>query len=433
MDITALLAQLLNPNGSQSILGAPAQAVGDHNNPALLQAQMAQFSQPPQVQQPPQMAQQAPQQPQMPPQAPQGQPAPQPAPQASPVAGAGDFLTNLFAPKMAAKTRTVGWLQEQGLDPGTATVLASDKGALRTYMLQRAKGGGATEFDQRAQAAQQYGLQQGTDEYRNFVLSGKLPEARGGTAEVGLNTITGVDAAGNPVLIQVDKAAIGHQTKMPDGVTISKQPIKLDAGTSWILLDPVTRQPVGQIPKDLAGAAAQTETGKAKAAAAFDLPRIEQNAQQTLDVIQQLKTHPGRATATGASGTWDPRNYLPGTDATNFKVALDQAKGQTFLQAYNSLKGGGSITDIEGAKATAAIARLNTAQSDEEFARALDDFESVIKTGLARAKVQAGLPDASQPQVSPASPSSQDAPPSGFDGDPKLWKFMTPEQRKLWQ
>lgn len=177
MDITALLAQLLNPNGSQAILGAPqaATAVGDHANPALLQAQMARFSQPPQVQQAPQ----APQQPQMPPQAPQGQPMAQPAPQAAPVApggGAGDFLTNLFAPKQAAKTRTVGWLQEQGLDPGTATVLASDKGALRTYMLQRAKGGGATEFDQRAAALKQYGGDPATPEGKSFILTGKLGE-----------------------------------------------------------------------------------------------------------------------------------------------------------------------------------------------------------------------------------------------------------------
>jgi hypothetical protein len=303
-------------------------------------------------------------------------------------------------------------------------------------MLQRAKGGGATEFDQRAQAAQQYGLQQGTDEYRNFVLSGKLPEARGGTAELGLQPQYGVDANDNPVLIQIGKDGKAVQTQMPSGVHLSKQPIKVDLGTSWGLIDPITRQVIGNVPKDLAGAAAQTETGKSKAAAAFDLPRIEQNAQQTLDVIQQLKTHPGRATATGASGTWDPRNYLPGTDATNFKVALDQAKGQTFLQAYNSLKGGGSITDIEGEKATAAIARLNTAQSDEEFSKALGDFESVIKTGLARAKQQAGLPGDVPVGAAPmgaTAPASSDAPPSGYDGDPKLWRFMTPEQRKLWQ
>lgn len=172
MDITEILRSLLNPNGQQSILGpamGAAPAVGDHANPAMLQAQMDRFGQPPQVQQP-----QAPMQPA--PQAPQQQQMPQNAPQAAPApqgGGLGDLLSNIFAPKQAAKTRTVGWLQEQGLDAGTATVLASDKGALRTYLLQRS-GGKATEFDQRAAALKQYGGDAATPEGKSFILTGKL-------------------------------------------------------------------------------------------------------------------------------------------------------------------------------------------------------------------------------------------------------------------
>lgn len=95
-------------------------------------------------------------------------------------------------------------------------------------------------------------------------------------------------------------------------------------------------------------------------------------------VLDMAIKHPGRETATGASGTIDPRNYLPGTDAKNFHVVLDQINGSAFMQAYQSLKGGGQITEVEGKKATDAIARMNTAQSDSEFLKALNEFKGIV-------------------------------------------------------
>jgi hypothetical protein len=102
------------------------------------------------------------------------------------------------------------------------------------------------------------------------------------------------------------------------------------------------------------------------------------------NLLDQAIKHPGRATSTGLSGTIDPRNYLPGTNATNFKALLDQIKGSAFLQAFENLKGGGQITQIEGEKATNAIARLQTAQSDEEFVKALKEFQGIIGKGVER-------------------------------------------------
>jgi len=96
------------------------------------------------------------------------------------------------------------------------------------------------------------------------------------------------------------------------------------------------------------------------------------------NLLGRAISHPGLGTATGLSGTLDPRNYVPGTDATNFRSMLDQIKGSAFLQAFESLKGGGQITELEGKRATDAIARLNTAQSDEEFKAALTEFKGVI-------------------------------------------------------
>lgn len=95
--------------------------------------------------------------------------------------------------------------------------------------------------------------------------------------------------------------------------------------------------------------------------------------------INSVAGHPGLSTGTGLQGSVDPRNYIPGTDATNFRVALDQLKGSAFLQAFENLKGGGAITEAEGAKATNAIARLNTAQSTPEFKKALNEFQAIVQ------------------------------------------------------
>jgi hypothetical protein len=97
-----------------------------------------------------------------------------------------------------------------------------------------------------------------------------------------------------------------------------------------------------------------------------------------LGVVDKAIDHPGREIVTGLSGSLDPRNYYNGNKATDFRVVSDQLQGAAFLQAFESLKGGGSITKIEGDKATAAIARLDTAQSDGEYLTALEELKGVI-------------------------------------------------------
>ncbi len=155
---------------------------------------------------------------------------------------------------------------------------------------------------------------------------------------------------------------------------------------------PVAQEPAGPIlnpgfvPKDVAGAAAQKKLGTDTGQAQFDLPRIEQNSQQVLDTIQQLREHPGKKYGVGVLGVLPG---IPGTDQKDFVSMVDQVKGKAFLEAYNTLKGGGQITEIEGKKATDAIARLDRTQSPTGFDKALNDLEGVVRTGLARARVQA--------------------------------------------
>lgn len=114
-------------------------------------------------------------------------------------------------------------------------------------------------------------------------------------------------------------------------------------------------------------------------------------------VLDMAIKHPGRETATGLSGTLDPRNYTPGTDAKNFGVVLDQIKGSAFMQAYQSLKGGGQITEVEGKKATEAIARMNTAQSDGEFLKSLNEFKVIVDGANTRMQGGGSAAEAQKP------------------------------------
>lgn len=112
----------------------------------------------------------------------------------------------------------------------------------------------------------------------------------------------------------------------------------------------------------------------------------------------EVAPHAGFKSAVGAptlTSGFGVAGFLPATDTTNFKERLEQIKGQTFLQAFNTLKGAGQITEQEGAKATAALNRMSKSQSEVEFVKAAREFEDNIKKGMDLARKRAGMP--SQP------------------------------------
>lgn len=108
-------------------------------------------------------------------------------------------------------------------------------------------------------------------------------------------------------------------------------------------------------------------------------------------VFGKKAPHPGFESAVGISAA-PLSGFIPGTNTTDFKERFKQIGGQAFLQAFENLKGGGQITEIEGAKATAALNRMNLAQSEVEFVKAAREFEENLNKGMELAKKRAGLP-----------------------------------------
>lgn len=101
---------------------------------------------------------------------------------------------------------------------------------------------------------------------------------------------------------------------------------------------------------------------------------------------------------------------------------IEQLQGQAFLQAFESLKGGGAITEREGAAATNAIARIkNRRQSAAGYRAALEELRSIADAARSRAAGYA-IPDVTNGaaytppagQAAPAAPAGQPQPaPSG--------------------
>lgn len=155
----------------------------------------------------------------------------------------------------------------------------------------------------------------------------------------------------------------------------------------------------GQIAGAKEGAKTEAEE---RTKAALDAPRIVQNAETAIRLADELVKHPGFSQAVGKSSMLGLQK-IPGTEAKDFINRLDQVKGSAFLEAFNSLKGGGQITEVEGKKATDAIARMDNATSEGEFKAAVKDYQDIIRKGAGRAKMKARPVAPATPVAAPSS------------------------------
>ena len=173
--------------------------------------------------------------------------------------------------------------------------------------------------------------------------------------------------------------------------------------TIWGTITEAKGRPAANYNPALQGAiAASKERGKTIAEetvkAEFDAPRIIQNADTAITLSDELLKHPGFGQAVGKSAMFGLQK-IPGTPGYDFMNRLSQIKGGAFLEAFNTLKGGGQITEVEGKKATDAIARMDNLTSEGEFKQAVKDFQDVIKKGVERARAKAGMQTQSAPVV----------------------------------
>jgi hypothetical protein len=154
--------------------------------------------------------------------------------------------------------------------------------------------------------------------------------------------------------------------------------------------DPDTRGEVKQAQSE--GKEVGEATGKAK----INLPVVEEQSKFMLRHIDEMigskdgkiKPHAGFQDFVGA--TWKPgARFIEGSDAASFQARHEQVKGEAFKEAFQSLKGGGQISNVEGEAATKALNRMDKAQSEKEYKAAARDFQKEIRVLVKLAKKRA--------------------------------------------
>jgi hypothetical protein len=136
--------------------------------------------------------------------------------------------------------------------------------------------------------------------------------------------------------------------------------------------------------------------GDAQATSQVSLPTDLNAVDSAITTATRLRDHPELNHRTGM---WSVLPAIPGTPGASFDAYKKQLLGQTFLDAYNTLRGGGQITEVEGRKATDAKVRMDAAQTPEDFKAALNDFIGAMQRGRAILQQKAGVPGQSLPST----------------------------------
>lgn len=255
----------------------------------------------------------------------------------------------------AQANRTIDWLSSQPNGAPYAQMIeagASPAAAIQAYLeAQRAAASGADTpagFRLLQMQAEAAGLEPGTPEYQEFMLYGGAQRDNRPTAFMALHE---------------QALAAGYEEGSPE-----YQEFMRTRGAG-----------------EVAAARAQ---GAAAGAAGVDLAGARVSADRTLNLIDLVRNDPALPDMIGPV-----EGILPNisADARRFQSRLDQLQGVAFLEAYNMLRGGGQITENEGNKAQDAIARLQTAQSEEDFLQALTEFEDAVRVGIQKLEAQAGV------------------------------------------
>jgi len=230
---------------------------------------------------------------------------------------------------------------------------------------------------------------------------------------------------------QAEQAQLNRDARLQYGQTVGNKPYSTPIQTSngWMQFNTRTGQlealtgPDGQqlmpISADIGlarGKAAATAggklEGKTQTEAAISQPKVVEEAEQVIGLVDQLLEHPGFSSSVGAKGPAQLFGALnepiAGTDAAGWHALHKQMQGKQFLQAFESLKGAGQITEIEGQKAAAAMSAMQTASSEKDFIAAANEFKTQVRKGVELAAKKAnGSPGLSTPPSSPDIPSPQ--------------------------
>lgn len=183
----------------------------------------------------------------------------------------------------------------------------------------------------------------------------------------------------------------------------------------------------GQTAQAAAAEKGLATTAEAQAKLRMELPKMQSSRNLVNQSAKQLLEHKGLDQIVGGMGGRIPDGpaamkyfnfVMAGTPAADAMALHNQVKGEVFLQAYNTLKGGGQITEIEGQKAEQAMARMDRAQSKEAYRKAVQEFVDAVNAGYQKLEAAAMASPAAS-----AGPPAQPSPAAGPSIDDLLKKY----------
>ena len=167
------------------------------------------------------------------------------------------------------------------------------------------------------------------------------------------------------------------------------------------------------------------DTQRTNAIAAADLMLNNLNA------ILEDEGAPSRYGMSSIGGRIPP---LPGTPGARAQARINQLGGQVFISAYEALKGGGSITNIETEKAERAITILldqNIGWTDAQAA--LKDLADVVTAQKSRLE-KANKSPATTGALTPAAGTTVVPEAAARYGiTPEIWANMTPDKKAAFE
>ena len=219
-----------------------------------------------------------------------------------------------------------------------------------------------------------------------------------------------LDAKDRLVTSETERANLVKEANAAEQLKVSQGQLGVSQGQLGVSRQRLANETNPVLQANLAEAKAAGDFyGKNRAAAAQALPGALENATQAIRLIDEMvgtaevkdekgkviqaagKKHPGFSEYVGAAFIPGTR-FLEGSDVASFELRQKQIEGKAFLEAFNVLRGGGAITQVEGEKGTLAIMRMNKASSEKEYVDAARELQEVLRTGVNTMRAKAGQP-----------------------------------------
>ena len=224
----------------------------------------------------------------------------------------------------------------------------------------------------------------GQKQYLDMLIQQKT-DAMGGGDQTSLMQNYGMYSQQAQAAGEQPMSFIDYQNAVKAGTNISIDTGGAEIGTIppgyETYIDPVTNQRAMRL---IPGGPAEARVSEFSAEQAREMGKRESDAQSMLNAIDTVMNHPSLENILGPIEGRRETFFTQGT--SDALAAADQLTGKVFMEAYQGLKGGGQITEIEGEKAQNAIARLQRTQSPEAYKAALDDLKSIITKALERSR-----------------------------------------------